>query len=208
MLRVGLTGGLASGKSFVGRSFEELGCLVIRNDDLGHQVLSPGGEAYDGVIQEFGPEILTEDGGIDRRKLAAIVFQKPDKLQKLNALVHPPVRARTRQLLDEYAATHPDGIAIVEAAILVETGSYRDYAKLIVAVCGRERQIERAMARDGSTREQVLERLNRQMSLEEKVKYADFVIDTSGTKDATKAKVKAVYESLKAESSEAQTSGV
>src|SRR5882724_1820331 len=118
MLRVGLTGGLASGKSFVGRALADLGCLLIQADELGHHVLEPGGEAYAGVIQEFGSDIVTADGNIDRRKLTA--------------LVHPPVWARERRLLDEYAAAHPHGIAVVEAAILVETGSYRDYAKLIV----------------------------------------------------------------------------
>jgi dephospho-CoA kinase len=197
MLRVGLTGGLASGKTSVGRAFEDLGCLVIRNDELGHEVLKPGGEAYEGVLQEFGTGILNADGTIDRRKLAGIVFHDPARLDKLNALVHPPVRARTRKLLDEYERTHPDGIAIVEAAILIETGSYRDYAKLIVAVCSLEQQIERAMARDGATRAEVLERLSRQMPLEEKMKYADFVIDTSGPKEATLAQVRRVYESLK-----------
>lgn len=197
MLRVGLTGGLASGKTSVGRAFEDLGCLVIRNDELGHEVLKPGGEAYQGVLQEFGSGILNADGTIDRRKLARIVFHDPARLDKLNALVHPPVRARTRKLLDEYERAHPDGIAIVEAAILIETGSYRDYAKLIVAVCSLEQQIERAMARDGATREEVLERLSRQMPLEEKMKYADFVIDTSGPKEATLAQVRRVYESLK-----------
>ena len=112
--------------------------------------------------------------------------------------MHPPVRARERQLLDEYAAAHPRGIAVVEAAILVETGSYRDYAKLIVAVCGEEQQIERAMSRDGMTREQVLDRLSRQMPLAEKIKYADYVIDTSGAKENTLAQTRAVYQSLAA----------
>ena len=196
MLRVGLTGGLASGNSFVGRTLADLGCLLIRNDELGHRVIEPGGEAYPSVVREFGPGILDPQGSIDRRKLAALVFHDPEQLDKLNALVHPPVRARTRQLLDEYAASQPHGIAIVEAAILVETGSYRDYAMLIVAVCGREQQIERALARDGVTREEVLERLSRQMPLEEKVKYADYVIDTSGTKENTRAQVRAVYDSL------------
>src|ERR1019366_7754857 len=134
MLRVGLTGGLASGTSFVGRALADLGCLLIRADELGHQVLEPGGEAYYGVIREFGRGILNADGTIDRRKLAALVFHDGERLAKLNALVHPPVRARTRQLLNEYAAAHSPGLAVVEAAILVETGSYRDYAKLIVAV--------------------------------------------------------------------------
>jgi dephospho-CoA kinase len=198
MLRVGLTGGLASGKSFVGKTLADLGCLVIRNDEIGHQVIEPGGEAYEGILQEFGREMLDPEGRIDRRKLAALVFRDPERLAKLNALVHPPVRARTRQLLDAYAATHPCGVAVVEAAILIETGSYRDYEKLIVAVCSVEQQIERAMARDGVTREEVLERLSRQMPLEEKVKYADYLVDTSGTKEETQTRVRAIHESLAA----------
>lgn len=196
MLRVGLTGGLASGKSFVGRSLADLGCYLIRADEVGHQVLEPSGEAYDAVVREFGAGILSPDGTIDRRKLAALVFHDPVRLKKLNTLVHPPVRARTRRLLEEYEADHPHGIAVVEAAILVETGSYRDYARLILAVCGKQQQIERAMARDGLTREEVLDRLSRQMPLEEKIQYADYVIDTSGTKENTLAQTRVVYESL------------
>lgn len=196
MLRVGLTGGLASGKSFVGGALADLGCVLICSDELGHEVLEPGGEAYEGAVREFGPGILTAEGKIDRRKLAALAFRDPERLARLNSLVHPPVRARTRRLLAAYAADHPRGIAVVEAAILVETGSYRDYAKLIVAVCDRERQIERALARGGMTREEVLERLSRQMPLEEKVKYADYVIDTSGDKENTRAQVREVYASL------------
>jgi dephospho-CoA kinase len=196
MLRVGLTGGLASGKSFVGRALADLGCLLIQADELGHQVLEPGGEAYDGVIREFGPEIVRVDRTIDRPKLAALVFHDTQRLATLNALVHPPVWARERRLLDEHAAAHPHGIAVVEAAILVETGSYRNYAKLIVAVCSEEQQIERAMSRDGMTREQVLDRLSRQMPLAEKIKYADYVIDTSGAKENTLAQTRAVYQAL------------
>jgi dephospho-CoA kinase len=202
MLRVGLTGGLASGKSFVGRALADLGCLVIRADDLGHQVLEPGGEAYDDVIREFGPGIIKDDSApdkvIDRRKLAELVFHDSERLAKLSALVHPPVRAREGKLLDEYAAAHPHGIGVVEAAILVETGNYRDYAKLIVAVCREEQQIERALARDGMTREQVLDRLRRQMPLAEKIKYADYVIDTSGAKENTLAQTRVVYQTLAA----------
>ncbi|HEV2198493.1 MAG TPA: dephospho-CoA kinase [Bryobacteraceae bacterium] len=196
MLRVGLTGGLATGKSFVGRTLAGFGCHLIRNDDLGHAVMQPGGEAYDGIVREFGPAILNPDGTVDRRKLAAQVFDNPDRLAALNALVHPPVRARTHQELDAFERSHPDGIAVVEAAILVETGSFREYEKLIVAVCGEEQQIERAMSRDGLTREEVVNRLSRQMPLAEKIRYADYVIDTSGTKENTIAQTKAVYESL------------
>src|ERR1700692_3206716 len=196
MLRVGLTGGLASGKSFVGRALADLGCLLIQADELGHQVLEPGGEAYDGVIREFGPGIVRADGTIDRPKLGALVFQDSQRLAALNALVHPPVWARERRLMEEFAAAHPHGIAVVEAAILVETGSYRNYAKLIVAVCNEEQQIERAMSRDGMTREQVLDRLSRQMPLAEKIKYADYVIDTSGAKENTLAQTRAVHQAL------------
>ena len=196
MLRVGLTGGLASGKSFVGRSLADLGCYLIRADELGHQVLERGGEAYDAVVGEFGTGILNPDGTMDRRRLGALVFHDPARLAELNALVHPPVRARTRRLLEEYEAGHPDGIAVVEAAIMIETGSYRDYERLILAVCGKEQQIERAMARDGLTREQVLDRLSRQMPLDEKIQYADYVIDTSGARENTLAQTRAVYESL------------
>lgn len=196
MLRVGLTGGLASGKSFIGRTLGDLGCLLIQADELGHRVLEPGGEAYDAVIREFGSGIVRADGVIDRPKLAAIVFHDSQRLTALNALVHPPVWARERRLLEEYAAAHPHGIAVVEAAILVETGSYRNYAKLIVAVCSEEQQIERAMSRDGMTREQVLDRLSRQMPLAEKIQYADYVIDTSGAKENTLAQTSAVYQGL------------
>jgi dephospho-CoA kinase len=198
MLRVGLTGGLASGKSFVGRALADMGCLLIQADQLGHQVLEPGGEAYDSVVKEFGPEIVRADGTIDRPKLAALVFHDSQRLATLNALVHPPVWARERCLMDEYAAAHPHGIAVVEAAILVETGSYRNYAKLIVAVCSEEQQIERAMSRDGMTREQVLDRLSRQMPLAEKINYADYVIDTSGAKESTRAQTRDVYQALSA----------
>ena len=196
MLRVGLTGGLASGKSFVGRALADLGCLLIQADELGHQVLEPGGEAYEGVIREFGSEIVRADGTIDRPKLAALVFHDSQRLAALNALVHPPVWARERRLLEEYAAAHPHGIAVVEAAILLETGSYRNYAKLIVAVCSEKQQIERAMSRDGMTRERVLDRLSRQMPLAEKIKYADYVIDTSGAKESTLAQTRVVYQAL------------
>ncbi len=196
MLRVGLTGGLASGKTFVGKILAGLGCRVIRNDEMGHAVMQRGGEAYDNIVKEFGAEILNEDGAIDRRKLAAIAFRDPEKLAALNALVHPPVRERTRAELAAFEQAHPDAIAVVEAAIMVETGSFKEYDKLVVAVCSIEQQIERAMSRDGMTREQVAERLSRQLPLAEKIRYADFVIDTSGSKESTIAQTKAVYDAL------------
>ena len=197
MLHVGLTGGLATGKSSVGRALEGLGCYVIRFDQIGHQVLDPGGEAYAGVVREFGPEILNPDGTVNRRALGARVFADPDLLARLNALVHPPARARARALAEAYAREHPDGIAVTEAAILIETGSYKDYDKLIVATCRPEQQVERAMARDGLSRAEVLDRLKRQMPVEDKVKYADYVIDTSGRKEQTLELVRALHKTLR-----------
>ncbi len=197
MLRVGLTGGLASGKSFVGKALADLGCLVIKADDLGHEVQRPGGEAYDAIVQEFGREILNPEGAIDRRKLAALVFHNPERLETLNGIIHPLVRLKRLKMEEEFARQHPDGIAVTEAAILVETGSYREFDKLIVAICRPEQQIERAMSRDHLSRQEVLDRMKRQMPLEEKVKYADYVIDTSGPKEDTLAQTRAVYETLR-----------
>jgi dephospho-CoA kinase len=197
MTRVGLTGGLASGKSFVGRVLEDLGCHVMRADDVGHAVLMPGGEAYGPVLEAFGTAILSPDGLIDRKKLAAEVFGNPERLAALNAIVHPAVIRREQDFLAEIAERDPDGIGVVEAAILIETGSYRRFDRMILVVCTEEQQIERAMHRDGSTREQAEARLKRQMPLSEKRKYADFVIDTSGSKENTMEQTRRVYDALR-----------
>jgi dephospho-CoA kinase len=197
MTKVGLTGGLASGKSFVGRVLEQLGCHVMRADDIGHQVLSPGGEAYDAVIAAFGTDILSSDGAIERKRLAREVFGDPDRLAALNAIVHPAVIRREEEFLASLTSRDPDGIAVVEAAILIETGSYRRFDRIVLAVCTEEQQIERAMHRDGSTREEAEARLSRQMPLFEKRKYADFVIDTSGSKENTMEQTRRVYDTLR-----------
>lgn len=170
-------------------------------DELGHQALEPGGAAYEGVIDEFRGEVgvglVDSAGRINRRALGAYVFAHPDRLEKLNALIHPAVRARGKALADAFALQNPNGIAVTEAAILIETGSYKGYDRLVVAVCRPEQQIERAMRRDGLTREEVLDRLSRQIPLEAKRKYADYVIDTSGSKEETLAQTRAVYDSLR-----------
>jgi dephospho-CoA kinase len=200
MLRVGLTGGLASGKSFVGQALADLGCYLIEADQLGHQVLLPDGEAYAGVVREFGPDILDREGFIDRKKLGALVFDHPERLEKLNRLVHPPVGERQARMIAEIAQRDREAIVVVAAAILVETGSYRRFDRLIVVTCTLEQQIERAMKRGPYSREEVLARLSRQLPLEEKVRLADYVIDTSGTKENTLEQVRAVYNSLRSQS--------
>jgi dephospho-CoA kinase len=185
MLKVGLTGGLASGKSFVAKHLAEWGCHVIEADRLGHEVLQPGGGAHDAVLARFGT--------VDRKQLAAMVFQDPAQLAELNAIVHPAVFAREDELLNAL----PGGIAVIAAAILIEVGTYKNFDCLIVAFCTREQQIERAMAREGAVLEDVLARLDRQMPLEEKRKYADFVIDTSGSKEETIRQTRAVHHCLR-----------
>jgi dephospho-CoA kinase len=197
MLRVGLTGGLATGKSFVGDALHDLGCALLRADELGHEVLAPGGEAYAPVVEAFGREILDEQGLIVRRRLAALVFDDPERLRFLNSLVHPSVIAREEAWMQQVEDADPRAIAVVEAAILIETGSYKRFHKIILTVCAPEQQIERSMKRDGLTRQEVLARLSRQMPLDEKRRYADYVIDTSGEKSSTLEQVKQLYDQLR-----------
>jgi len=196
-LKVGLTGGLATGKSFVGRTLEGLGAHLIHADELGHLALAPDGEAYQPVIREFGREILDPDGHIDRRRLAALAFGNPERLARLNAIVHPAVHRLQETMEREFLAADPQAIIVVEAAILIETGTYKNYKRIILVTCSEQQQVERAMSRDGVTREEVEARLSRQLPLEEKRKFADYVIDTSGTKEDTVRQTRAVYEDLR-----------
>ena len=197
MLRVGLTGGLASGKSFVGHALAALGCYLIEADQLGHDVMMPGAEAYDSIVREFGAGILEPDGQINRRKLGALVWDHPDRLARLSSFVHPAVWAREERRMAEIQQADPRAIAVVEAAILVETGSYKRFDKLIVVTCTAEQQMERAVSRGSYSREEVAARLARQLPLQEKLRVADYVIDTSGAKENTLDQVRTVFETLR-----------
>jgi len=196
MLKVGLTGGLASGKSFVGQALVELGCHLIEADRLGHDVLLPGGEAYGDVVREFGSGMLDPDGTINRKRLAGEVFGNPERLAVLNSLVHPPVFRREQALMDEFERVDPRGITVVEAAILIETGSYKRFDRMILVVCEEAAQLARACER-GLEREEALARIQRQMPVEEKRKFADYVIDNSGSREETLRQTQAVYEALR-----------
>jgi dephospho-CoA kinase len=197
MLKVGLTGGLACGKTYVGQALAQLGCHLIQADELGHQVLLPSGAAYADVVREFGSGILNADGTIDRKRLATAAFGKPESLAALNRLVHPHVFRRERELMDQFAQSDPHGIAVVEAAILIETGTYKDYDRLILVECEERQQIERSLKRDHTDRAEVLARLSRQMPLAEKRKFAHYLIDTSGSKEDTLRRVREVYDALR-----------
>jgi dephospho-CoA kinase len=197
MLKVGLTGGMACGKSFVAAALGKLGCHIIEADDVGHEVLNPGGDAYDAVVDEFGDEILDERGMIDRARLGERVFGDPAKLEKLNAIVHPAVRARASRQFREIAARDPHGVTVYVAAILIEAGAYREVDKMIVVSCARQQQIERAMHRPDASEASVLARLERQMPVEKKKEFADYIIDTSGAKEDTLRQTEVVYKDLR-----------
>jgi dephospho-CoA kinase len=197
MLKVGLTGGMACGKSFIAGALRNLGCDVIEADETGREVMQPGGEAYASVVAAFGAGILDERGAIDRPKLAALVFGKPEQLARLNAIVHPAVRKRALRQLAEIGARDPHAIAIYVAAILIESGASREMDKMIVVSCTRAQQIERAMERPGAVETGVLARLESQMPLEKKLTFADYVVDTSGTKEDALRQTAIVYEDLR-----------
>ncbi len=188
---------MASGKSFVGHALADLGCYLIEADKLGHEVMMPGAEAYDGIVREFGRDILDSEGRISRRKLSGIVWNDPERLEKLSSFVHPPVQKREEIRMAEIERTDPRAIVVVEAAILVETGRYKSFDRLIVVTCDSEQQMERALERGSYNRAEVLARLSRQLPLEEKLRVADYVIDTSGSKEATLEQVRTVYGKLR-----------
>ncbi len=197
MLRVGLTGGLASGKSSVATFFRELGALHIDADRIAHALLGAGGGAAEDVIARFGTGIVGQGGVIDRKAIAAIVFDNPRALADLNAIVHPKVQeAIARQLADAASAAAPPPVAIVDAALLIETGMNRDLDALIVVSCDEPTQRARAVSRGGLTEEQARARIAAQAPLRDKLAVADYVIDNSGSLDATKAQVRAVWQAL------------
>lgn len=197
ILAVALTGGLATGKSFVGKIFEALGCHRLDADQLGHETLRPSGEAYQAVVDLFGPEILDANGTINRHRLGALVFPDPARLEQLNAIVHPAVERLRQSRIAAIAKSEPDAIVICEAAIYIETGAIGRFDKVVLTVCGRELQIQRAMARSGWNRQETEARLARQWPDERKRIAADFVIDTSKSLDDTRRQAVEVYNRLR-----------
>jgi len=193
MLRVGLTGGIATGKSTAGAMFVERGCHLIDSDEITHGLFRPGQAVHDAVVKEFGSRIIAADGTIDRRVLGEIVFKDPQARTRLNGLVHPAVIGCQKEWLKEVEAEDPHGIAIVDAALMIEAGTYKNYDKLIVVVCEPEIQKQRLRARSGLSEDQIEARIRSQMPMEEKVKYADFVIETSGSIDMTREQVEKIY---------------
>jgi dephospho-CoA kinase len=196
MLKVGLTGSIAVGKSYVLSILRELGCVTFDADLIAHSVMEPGHAAYKDIVREFGREVLAVDGSIDRAKLGPIVFADRGRRERLNQIVHPRVIEEQNRLLGEAEAANPNAIVVVDAALMIESGGYKRFDRIVVVYCDRETQIERLMRRNQITREDAELRVSAQMSSEEKRRYADYEVNTSGTIEETRQRVIEIYSAL------------
>ena len=197
MLRVGLTGSIAVGKSFVSTELARLGCHVLDADETAREVVAPGTEGLRAVVAAFGAEILDTEGKLDRARLGALVFADEEKRRLLNSILHPLIIAAQDEWMRESEREEPRGIAVIDAALMIETGSYKRFDQIIVVHCQPEAQLERLMKRNGLTREEAERRVAAQMPQEEKMRHANFLIDTSGGFDDTRRQVEQVYAKLR-----------
>jgi dephospho-CoA kinase len=198
MLRVGLTGSIAVGKSFVSAVLAELGCHVLDADRTAREVVGMGTPGLRAVVEAFGEEVLLPDGSLDRARLGAVIFADESKRALLNSLLHPYIIAAQDEQLRQWEREDPQGIAVVDAALMIESGGYRRFDRLIVVHCRPEVQAARLMARNGLSLEEAERRINAQMPQEEKMRYADFLIDTSEGFEPTRQQTIAVYHALRA----------
>jgi dephospho-CoA kinase len=198
MLRVGLTGGVACGKSTVGAMLAQRGAHFLKADALAHQLYAPGQPTYTAVVEHFGRDILNPDATINRAQLANLAF--PNRVAELNAIVHPAVVAAQNRWMADVERSDPDGIAVVEAALLVEAGAVRDFDKLIVVTCGFEQKVahyaHRAKVSPDEARAEVLRRSAAQLSDDEKASHADYLIDNSGPLEDTAHSVDVLWAHL------------
>ena len=197
MLRVGLTGSIAVGKSYVSSVFAELGCHVLDADQTAREVVEPGTEGLAAVVKHFGSEVLTDDGRLDRQRLGELIFADAQQRQLLNSILHPFIIAKQDEVMREWEQSDPDGVGIVDAALMIESGGYRRFDKLIVVHCRPEVQLERLMLRTGLSLSEAQQRMSSQMSQEEKQRYADYLIDTSDGFESTRERTVKVYQKLR-----------
>jgi dephospho-CoA kinase len=200
-MKIGLTGGVACGKSTVARLFAELGVHVIDADKIVHDLYRQGEQVHAELVKRFGKEVLGADGEIDRRRLAALAFEG-GRVQELNTIVHPAVFVRQQQWLQEVMSRQPDAIAMVEAALILEAGGKARYDKIIVVTCLPDQKVARYAARagiaEGEARAEVERRSKAQWSDEEKARLSDYVIDNSGAVELTRRQVERIYTELRA----------
>ncbi len=196
MLRVGLTGSIGVGKSFVASVFVELGCHVVDADQTAREVVMPGTPGLKALTEAFGEGILNPDGTLNRKQLGAVVFNDESQRQRLNHILHPFIIVRQDEIMNAWEAEDPDGIGIIDAALMIESGGYKRFDKLIVVHCRPEVQLERLMLRDKLSRDEALRRINSQMPQEEKQKFADYLIDTSDGYESTRSRSVEIYQNL------------
>ena len=198
-LLVGLTGGIATGKSTVSEILRQLGGEIIDADQLARDVVEPEQPAWKQIVAEFGGGIVTAEGALDRKKLGAIVFADPERRRRLEAITHPAIRARFQARLDELAAQGFAGIVVFDAPVMIESGNYKNMDRLVVVVTDDATQAARLQERDGTDEAEGRRKIASQMPLAEKAKLADYVIDNSGTREATAAEVRRVFAALMAD---------
>ena len=196
MLRVGLTGSIGVGKSFVTGVLAELGCRVLDADQTARAVVEKDTPGLRAVIKAFGSDLLLEDGSLDRMRLADLIFADEGKRGLLNSILHPQIIALQDEQLRAWEQEDPAGIAVIDAALMIESGGYKRFDKLIVVHCRPEVQLQRIMSRHGFSRQESMKRINAQMSQDEKKKFADYLIDTSEGFESTRNRTKEVYERL------------
>ncbi len=197
-LLVGLTGGIATGKSSVAEILKSLGCVVLDADTLAREVVEPGRPALEAIAREFGREVLRADGTLDRKRLGAVVFAQPERRRRLEAITHPAIRERFVARLAELEAQGFAGLVVWDAPVMIESGGHRQMDRLVVVVTDEATQRERAIARDGD-RADVERRIASQMPLGDKARLADYVIDNSGDRAATEARTREVHRALLAD---------
>jgi len=197
ILRAGLTGGIASGKTTVAGFLAELGALVLDADRIVHEMLAPGGAAVEEIVGRFGSGFLDSAGGIDRRALGARVFADDGLRRVLNEIVHPGVRREIDRRIEDYRRAPGAGpIVVVEAALVVETGRHREFDRLVVVRCARETQLDRLAQRGGLTPSEAEARIDAQAPLADKLAVADYVIDTGTSLSRTRRRTETVYRAL------------
>jgi len=197
MLRVGLTGSIAVGKSFVTSILSDLGCRTLDADQTAREVVLPGSPGLAALAAAFGTDVLNPEGTLNRQEVGKIVFADEEKRQELNRILHPFIIARQDEIMREWEREDPKAIGIIDAALMIESGGYRRFDKLIVVHCRPEVQLERLMLRDGISLQEAQARIDSQMPQAEKQKFADYLIDTSDGFEPTRERTVAVYNQLR-----------
>ena len=188
---------MGSGKSLAASYFRELGAQMIDADRISRELVAPEKPAWKEIIEEFGSSVLNSDQTLNRKQVAAIVFNDESKRKKLEDIIHPRVIVEERRLYERYRQENSRVLAVIDAALLIESGNYKNVDTVIVVQCGREEQIRRVMERDGTVRSEVENRLNSQMSLEEKVGFGDYILRNDGTRESLKSQVGELYRDLR-----------